>query len=81
MNELVINLSPLSDEDVSDDNNPVGEIYSDEDGYMALGEEFNGLQWWLRRVNDKRQGSQWVQQSKLGRRDSACGSMVTDKPM
>ena len=57
MIELVIDLSPLSDEDVSDDNNPVGEIYSDEDGYMALGEEFNGLQWWLRRVNDKRHDS------------------------
>ena len=38
---------------------------------MDLGEEFNGLYWWLRRVNDKRHCSQWVQQSKLGRRDSA----------
>ena len=38
---------------------------------MDLGEEFDGLQWWLRRAKDKRHGSQWVQQSKPSRRDSA----------
>ena len=44
MSELVIDLSPLSDEDVSDDKNLVGEIYSDEDGYYGFGRR---VQWSL----------------------------------
>ena len=44
MSELVSDLSPLSDEDVSDDNNIVREIYSDEDGYYGFGRR---VQWSL----------------------------------
>ena len=44
LSELVIDLSPLSDEDVTHDNNLVGEIYSDEDVCYGFGRR---VQWSL----------------------------------